>query len=89
MGFSDEDVIATLMQQLPPMQTDVNMGALNNLNVPSPEARSQNYETDNILMGGAEEATPGLMEALNPNFRKGMEMFGDEEQIRTLGQQGK
>ena len=89
MGFSDEDVIATLMQQLPPMQTDVNMGALNNLNVPSPEARSQNYETDNILMGGAEEATPGLMEALNPNFRKGMEMFGDEERIRTLGQQGK
>ena len=89
MGFSDEDVIATLMQQLPPMQTDANMGALNNLNVPSSEARSQDYETDNILMGGAEEATPGLMEALNPNFRKGMEMFGDEEQIRTLGQQGK
>jgi hypothetical protein len=74
MGFSDDDVIAALMQQEGNKQTDANMGALNNLNVPSPEARSRDYETDNILMGGNQ--TPGLLEALDPNYRKGMEMFG-------------
>ena len=76
MGFSDEDVIAALMQQEGKMQTDANMGALNNLNVPSPEARSESYEEENILMGGNQ--TPGLLEALDPNYRKGMEMFGKQ-----------
>ena len=90
MGFSDEDVIAALMQQEGKMQTDANMGALNNLtealvmgkgetpnfNVPSPEARSESYDAENILMGRG--GTPNLTEALNPDYIKGMEMFGKQ-----------